>query len=147
MSFECEIKRYAAYYAGWCVAFGEHKMSYDGEKEINWLVAEDKIGIAVAPRLKRALDRELLGRHQNDPFIRLADSSVAINERVFELESAYERRCLDQLKLLFKNDEQVHMFLTSHFCYPPGTRIITFTKKKPLVVMYKEIQPLKLTIA
>jgi hypothetical protein len=147
MSFECEIKRYAAYYAGWCVAFGEHKMSYNEEKEINWLVAEDKIGIAVAPRLKRALDRELLGRHQDDPCIRLADSSVAINEQIFELDSSYDRRCLEQLKALFQNGDQVHMYLTNHFCYPPGTRIITFSKKKPLVVMYKEIQSLKLSIA
>lgn len=147
MSFECEIKRYAAYYAGWCVAFGEHKMSYDEAREVNWLFAEDKIGFAVAPRLKRELDRELLGKQRDEPCITLADASVMFNDRRFDLDSEHDRLCLEQLKLFFLVGDPIHMFLTSHFCYPPGTRIITFAKKKPLPIMYKEIRPLRLIIA
>jgi len=147
MTFECVIKRYAAYYSGWCVAFGEHKMSYDEDRDVNWLFGDSQVGFALAPRLKRALDRELLGKHQDMPQITLADAYVMINERKFELDAQRDGYYVEQLKKFFQAQDEIHMFLTSHFCYPPGTRIITFSKKKPLLVMYKEIQPLKLTIA
>ena len=53
---------------------------------------------------------------------------------------------LSRFREFFRCRDDIHMFLTSHFCYPPGTRIITFSKKKPLIIMYKEIEPLALTV-
>ena len=131
MSFDRLIKRYSAYYSGWCVAFGEHEITYDEDKEINWLHGESKIGFALAQRLKRILLRELLGKHVDIPTITLADSYVKINERKYELMSERDMQEMEVLK---------------DFCYPPGTKIITFSTKKPLLIMYKEIKPLRLAI-
>jgi hypothetical protein len=148
MAFEYEVRRYAAYYAGWCVAFGEHKMAYDEGRDVSWLFGDSKVGIAVPPRLKRALDRELLGgSHQDLPQITLADAYVMVNERRFEFDSRRDGIYVERLKAFFLGSNELHMFLTSHFCYPPGTRIITFARKKPLPIMYKEIDPLKLMLA
>lgn len=144
--FECEIKRYAAYYAGWCAAFGEHKLSYDEEREINWVVGESKIGFAVRPRLKRILNRELLGKHHQYPQITLTNRFVTINDRSFDFDLGDAGPGVEQLRDFFSAADEIHMFLTSHLCYPPGTRIITFSKKKPLLIIYKEIQPLKLVV-
>lgn len=146
MAFECEIRRYAAYYAGWCVAFGEHKMVYDENRDVNWLFGDSKVGFAIQPRLKRVLYRELLGRHQHVPQITLADAYVMLNERRFEFDLERDRRHVERLKAFFHRSDEVHMFLTSHFCYPAGTRIITFSRKRPLLVMYKEIAPLRLLL-
>ena len=120
MAYECEVKRYAAYYAGWCVAFGEHKMAYDEARDVNWLFGDTKVGIAVPPRLKRALDRELLGRHQGMPQITLSDTLVMINERRFELDCDRDGLQVERLKNFFQGSDELHMFLTSHFCYPPA---------------------------
>ena len=146
MSFERLIKRYSAYYSGWCVAFGEHEITYDEDKEINWLHGESKIGFALAQRLKRILLRELLGKHVDIPTITLADSYVKINERKYELMSERDMQEMEVLKDFFRSPDDIHMFMTSHFCYPPGTKIITFSTKKPLLIMYKEIKPLRLVI-
>ncbi len=146
MAFDRLIKRYSAYYSGWCVAFGEHEITYDEDKDINWLHGESKIGFALVPRLKRILIRELLGKHIDIPEITLADAYVKINERKYELESDTDRQEMGLLKDFFRSPDDIHMFMTSHFCYPPGTKIVTFSTKKPLVIMYKEIKPLRLVI-
>ncbi len=54
---------------------------------------------------------------------------------------------MKQLKEFLRNEKELHLFLSSHFCYPSGTRIITFAKKKPSIILYKEMQPLKVVLA
>jgi len=141
------IKRYSAYYSGWCVAFGEHKAVYDEERDINWLHGESQVGFALAPKLKKVLVRELLGRHVDIPEITLADAYVKINDKCYELRTEDDAREFKRLKKFFEAPDDIYMFMTSHFCYPPGTKIITFSTKKPLVIMYKEIKPLRLIVA
>lgn len=53
MRYIIQIRRYAAYYTGLCVAFGEHDTRYDEEKEINWLFGDSNIGFILSPRLKQ----------------------------------------------------------------------------------------------
>ncbi len=146
MASERTVKRYSAYYAGWCVAFGEHRMSYDDSKDINWLIGDDRVGITLAPHLKRVLVRELLGKHVDIPQVTLAGGRIQINAAEYRFKQEEDLRGYDNFRQFFQNADEIHMFLTSHFCYPPGTRIITFAKKKPLLIMYKEIKPLRLTV-
>jgi len=146
MSYSRLVKRYAAYYAGWCVAFGEHEIRYDEDKEINWLVGDSKIGFTLSPQLKRLFFRELLGKHAHTPLVRIQKSEIRINQYRIPVTLEEDKRALASLKEFLNTEEDVHLCLTSHFCYPPGTRIITFTKKKPLIIMYKEIQPMKVEI-
>jgi len=146
MSYTRLIRRYSAYYAGWCVAFGEHDIQYDDNKAINWLVGDAKIGFTLSPQLKRLSFYELLGKHKPTPVVSIEESEIRLNKIRIPITLEEDRQGLAGFKKLIKTKEDVHLCLTSHFCYPPGTRIITFTKKKPLIIMYKEIQPLKLNV-
>ena len=146
MSIERIIRRYTAYYAGWCVAFGEHEIAFEENREIQWIFGEAKVGITLAPRLRRLFVRELLGKHEQMPRIVLYTDSAKINRRKVEIRSEADRENLQKFRRFFDCPEEIHMFLSSHFCYPPGTRIVTFSKKKPLVIMYKEIEPLQLIV-
>ena len=146
MLFDRIIKRYSAYYSGWCVAFGEHDVSYDENREINWIHGDANIGFALTRKLKRVLIRELLGKHKGIPEITLGDSFVAINDLKYKFQSDADLREMEVLKGFFRSPDDIHMFLTSHFCYPPGTKIITFSTRKPLAIMYKEIAPMRLKI-
>lgn len=147
MSYERLIKRYAAYYTGWCVAFGEHDIVPDQEqREINWIFGEGKVGITLSPQLKRRFIRELLGHHEQLPQILLGENQVQLNQWSYPLHHPTDREHLAEFKAFCHESKEIHMFMTSHFCYPKGTRIITFGQKKPLLIIYKEISPLKLLI-
>ena len=146
MSYSRLIKRYSAYYAGWCVAFGTHEITYDEDKEINWLFGDSKIGFTLSPNLKRIFFHELLGKHEHIPLVSIREAEIRLNKIPIPITLEEDRRGLASLKEFFNTKEDVHLCLTSHFCYPPGTRIITFAKKKPLIIIYKEIRPMKVEI-
>ena len=141
------IKRYNAYYHGWCLSFGEHdEAAYDENKGINWLFGEDRVGLALTPRLRRLLFRELLGQHDKIPEMTLADDAVKFKSQAYPLSDESTKVGMQHFKKFLLGGDDFHMFLSSHFCYPPGTRIVTFSKRKPLGIMYKEMQPMKLKI-
>lgn len=140
------IKRYSAYYAGWAVSFGEHELAYDQERDIQWVFGEDKAGITLASHLSLKFVRELLGRHGEMPEIALSRDSARVNQLEYRLEHPQDLEQLEKFRAFVDCPEQIHMFLTSHFCYPQGTRIITFAKKAPLLIVYKEIDPLRLLL-
>lgn len=146
MSYSRQIRRYSAYYRGWCVAFGEHDTYYDENKEINWLFGDSKIGFILSPQLKRIFFRELLGKDKHIPVVSIHQSEIKLNEYQIPLALEEDRRGFVSFKEFINTKEDVHLCLTSHFYYPPGTRILTFTKKKPLIIMYKEIQSMKVEI-
>ena len=146
MSFNRLIKRYSAYYAGWCIAFGEHDIRYDEEKEINWLFGDSKIGFALSPQLKQIFFQELLGKHKLIPMVTIQESEIRLNKHRIPITLEEDRRGSASFKEFINTKEDVHLCLTSHFCYPPGTLIIAFTTKKPLIIIYKEIQPMKVEI-
>jgi|GEM_PF-815374 len=146
MRYSCQIKRYSAYYAGWCVAFGEHDATYDENKEINWLYGDSKIGFTLSPQLKRVFFRELLGRPNRIPLVSIQEFEIRLDKYRIPMTLEEDRRGLASFKEFINTEEDVHLCLTSHFCYTPGTRIITFSKKKPLIIIYKEIQPMQVEI-
>jgi len=147
MSYSRLVKRYSAYYKGWCVAFGEHDAyDYDENKEINWLFGDSKIGFTLSPQLQRISFHELLGKHKHIPLVSIQEAEIRLNKYPIPITLEEDRRGLADLKEFINTKEDVHLCLTGHFCYPPGTRIITFTKKRPLIIMYKEIQPMKVEV-
>jgi hypothetical protein len=146
MTTERIIRRYSAYYSGWCVAFGEHEITYEEDRDLNWLFGEAQIGVAVTPRLRRILLKELLGTHSEAPRVTIGDGFLRINDFEYAMEREEDVEGLRRLKALLEEEDEIHMFLTSHFCYPKGMRIITFSTKKPLVLIYKEMEPLELVL-
>lgn len=146
MAFDRIVHRYSAYYAGWCVAFGEHDLALDQERDIHWIFGEGKAGITLAPGLRRRFIRELLGHHGQIPKVTLSENSAQINKMLIRLQHRTDLEGMCRLREFLTANDQVHMFLTSHFCYPQGTRIITFSRKKPLTIIYKEIDPLQVRV-
>lgn len=140
------IKRYTAYYRGWCVAFGEHEAKYDEGRDINWLFGEDKVGMILSSGLRKKMYRELLGHHEEIPEFIVTDWSFSINELTYHLTDDTDKLGAQSLKKFLLNSHDLHMFMCSHLFYPPRTRILTFAKKKPILIMYKEMQPLKLVV-
>ena len=140
------IKRYNAYYHGWCLAFGEHTANYAEERDISWLFGEDRAGLILSPGLRKQAKRELLGHDESLPELALSDEMLRMNHYVHPLQDETDRINMRQLKDFLLSSQDLHMFLCSHLFYPPGTRIITFARKKPLIVMYKEMQPLSLIV-
>jgi hypothetical protein len=61
------------------------------------------------------------------------------------LKNDTDRVNVQHLKNFLLNSQDMHMFLCSHLFYP-RTRIITFAEEKPIIIMYKEMQPLKLIV-
>jgi len=139
------IKRYNAYYLGWCLAFGEHKADYEEKRDINWLFGEDRIGLILSRGLRKQAQRELLGHHDEIPELGLSDEFVRMNKVVYRLENDTDKVNARRLKEFLLGNDTLHMFLSSHLFYP-RTRIITFAVEKPTVIMYKEMQPLKLAV-
>ena len=145
MSMERNVKRYSAYYQGWCLAFDEHKLDYTEEIGIHWVFGQSQVGFVAREDLKKRLLKELLGQHGEVPEIRLAPTSILFNEFEYPF-SEVERQGAEKIKEFVRTHTELHMFLTSHFCYPPRTRIITLAPKKPPVILYKEITPLRLIL-
>lgn len=140
------IMRYSSYYHGWCLAFGEHKIGYDENRGINWVEGKSQMGFVISTNKTKPLYRELL-RHRNmSPTVSISETMTRINDLEYKFaqeELAGARRFIEYVQ----QHEQLHMYLTSHFCYPPRTRIITFSPKKPTIILYKEISPIRLILS
>ena len=136
------VRRYNTYYRGWRLAFGAHQATFDEQRDINWLFSENRIGLALAAGLRRRLYRELLGRHDTEPRLILSESAVRIGEFSHLLVADADREGGRRFRRFLLENPTLHMFNCSHFYYPAGTQIITFSDKKPAAILYKEMQPL-----
>jgi hypothetical protein len=139
------VKRYNAYYHGWCLAFGDHTADYEEDRDINWLYGEDRVGLILSSGLRKQAQRELLGRYEEVPTLTFSDDMVKMNEFIYRLNDEVARANVRRVKDFILRNQSLHMFLCSHFIYPDA-RIISFCKKKPVAIMYKEMQPLKLIV-
>jgi hypothetical protein len=140
------IKRYNAYYHGWCLTFGEHNADYGQARDISWLFGEDKAGLILSNDLRKKAQREFLGHQQKIPQLGLSDTSLRMNHYIHPLVDDIDRSNVKRLIAFLISSHDLHMFLSTHLIYPANTRIITFAKKKPLIIMYKEMRPLQLII-
>ena len=79
MTSEYEIRRYAAYYKGWCQTFGEHESVISDDGGISWLCSEQQIGFISPPQLTRSLLLEVLRKHKT-PTLTIGHHSVHIGK-------------------------------------------------------------------
>ncbi|RMG56529.1 MAG: hypothetical protein D6717_06470 [Gammaproteobacteria bacterium] len=138
-----EVHRYASYYRGWCQAFGEFEPGGEGPC-CSWLFGEDAIGMVVAESLHRPFMRELL-HHGEEPEVRLEPERLHCGSLDLAIEPGPDRRGFERLQALLRSGLSVHMYLTSHIFFP-GARIVTFSPRRPLIIMYKEIQPMRICL-
>ena len=135
---ERELKRYAAYFRGWCQAFGEHEDIPIEESERYWLLAENQVGLVLPKPLIKPLYSEVL-LHEQAPALTFSRQGVEIGSLNFPLTSKREIQALDAIEHLIETSADFHVFLTSHLIYGSGSKIITFSSRKPLSIIYKEI--------
>lgn len=146
MTTERWVKRYSAYFLGWCQTFGEHQKTPPTDDEIKWLFADGQIGLILRDDILRVFQRELLGRRNREPVLTIAPTYVQTGDLVLSTVEERHQPATRQLRSLLQAPAALHMYLTYHLLYPPGTRIVTFSHKTPLGLLYKEIEPLRVLL-
>jgi hypothetical protein len=142
---EKTIRRYTAYFPRWCQAFGDHLPDPGGEgRAVEWLIGVDCVGVIVLPEVRRILMHELLG--PNRPELEFRQRSLRLNRHDYQEVEVLGHAGYAALWELLLRNEEAHMFLCYHLIYPPGTRIITLSRKPPLPLLYKEMAPLPITV-
>jgi hypothetical protein len=138
MTREYELQRYAAYFRGWCQAFGEHESVPNEDTGIFWLIGEHQVGFVLRPQLTKTLNREVL-RNIDKPVLELTRKGARIGTFHYPLSGVADEQGLAAIRKILENRSDACLFLTSHFMYGTGTRILTLSSKKPLSIIYKEI--------
>lgn len=146
MSPQRKVQRYAAYFEGWCQAFGEHENLSREKNAINWLLAENQVGFILPEKLTKALYRDVLGRHRESPTLAISQDCVLVGKFHYTLSATGDQRGIDALRQILENPDDLHLYLTYHFFYPSGTRIITLSRKQPLGIIYKQISPMHIKL-
>jgi hypothetical protein len=85
----------------------------------------------------KPLYREVL-LHDKVPTLTFSRRSVRIGSLEIPLDKRHQEQTLAAIKSLFGAASEIHVYLTSHLLYS-GSRIITFSSKKPLTIIYKQI--------
>ena len=143
---ERELIRYSAYFKGWCQAFGEHEGIQCKESGIDWLLADQQLGLVLPQETIRPLYREVL-LHRHTPTLTFQEDRIEIGALRIALEKKQEQKALDAIADILASPEAVHLYLTSHLLYGGGNRIITFSNKKPLLIIYKVIGTMHVRMA
>ncbi len=145
MTPEYELKRYAAYYKGWCQAFGEHESVRGEDDGISWLFAEKQIGFISPRKQTKLLLREIL-RKRETPTLTISRNSVQIGSFYYRPSKASDESALLAIAAFLGSGKASHIYLTSHFMYGTGIRILTVSRKKPLSIIYKEIGAMRIKL-
>jgi hypothetical protein len=143
---ERELIRYSAYFKGWCQAFGEHEGIRCRESGIDWLLAHQQIGLVLPQETIKPLYREVL-LQKRTPTLTFRADRIEIGGLRIALEKKQEQRALDAIADVLASPEAVHLYLTSHLLYGGGNRIITFSNRKPLLIIYKVIGTMHVRMA
>jgi hypothetical protein len=138
MTHEFTIRRYAAYFRGWCQAFGEHEGLTDEDTGISWLLGESQLGFILPAHLTKRLYREVLGKNRR-PVLDVRGNIGRAGDVEFVLPDTGEFSAPSKIRDILETSGEGCVFLTSHFMYGTGTRIITLSDRKPLSIIYKEI--------
>ena len=142
---ERELKRYSAYFRGWCQAFGEHESLSDHDNDIHWLITEKQAGFVLPRPMIKQMYREVL-LHETAPPLLFKPDGVAVGNFRFSLTREFEGRILDAIESILGNGREFHVFLTSHLLYGTNARIITLSARKPLGIIYKQIGTIELRL-
>ena len=139
------VKRYAAYFRGWCQPFGEHESLADHDREIYWLVTGEQAGFVLPRPYLRQLYKEVLLHHEAPP-LTFCQHQVEVGGFQFEITEEYEQQIRNTIGSLLSSGGDLHVYLTSHFMYGTNARIITLSARKPLAIIYKEIGDIRIRI-
>jgi hypothetical protein len=142
---ERNLIRHAAYFRGWCQAFGEHESIYRDDNGVNWVTAEGQVGLVLPKPLIRSLYREVLLR-ERVPILTFHHESVEIGSLDIPIGKKYQQMALKAMSEVLAGSGGVHVYLTSHLLYGEGSKIITISKKKPLAIIYKEIGSMRIRL-
>ena len=142
MSLERTVRRYTAYFRGWCQAFGEHNVVTPQDQGISWLFGENQIGFILSRELSRSLYREVLGKQRSSPLLEISAECVRVGRFSQLLPDIWQQQGLKVFTQLMQAESDLRLYLTYHLVYPSGTRIATFSQRKPLPIIYKEIRPM-----
>jgi len=93
-----KVRRYSAYFKGWCQAFGEHENLSAKEHGINWLLAENQVGLILPAELTKALYREVLGRQRESPTLTIGQDCVRVGEFHYQLSATADKPGIDALR-------------------------------------------------
>jgi hypothetical protein len=145
MTHEYELQRYAAYFRGWCQAFGKHDSVPCEVTGVNWLFSEYQVGFVLPSQLTRSLYREVLGK-QGTPILELKATGAQIGSFQYPLCGAAYDQGIAAIQTVLEQGRDSCLFVTSHFMYGTGTRIITLASKKPLTIIYKDIGPMRIRL-
>lgn len=128
MAEEYRLQRHSAYFKGWCQAFGEHK-SVAGDGGVYWLYGEEQVGLLL-PGVKRV---------ESGLSISLASDQVWIGDFNSPLSTREAGAALVEIRTMLESTTPTNIYMTSHFMYGSGPKIITFSNKRPLSIIYKEV--------
>jgi len=140
-----ELNRYAAYFRGWCQAFGEHDVIAGEEDGISWLLTDRQAGFVLPQALLKPLYREVL-LHSEAPTLSISRDHVEIGSLNMALTRSNDHRVLNTIEQILETGNDYHLFLTSHLFYGTGARIITISSKKPVAIIYKQIGTMRIQL-
>ncbi len=143
---ERDLKRYAAFFRGWCQAFGEHESIYQDDTGVHWLTAENQVGLVLPKPLIKPLYRQVLLKEDAPP-LTFKRKKVVIGSLVIPIGKKYQKKALAAMANVLESNEGVHVYVTSHLLYGSGCKIITISNKKPLAIIYKEIGTMRIRLA
>jgi hypothetical protein len=146
MPYEHQIRRYAAYIKDWCQAFGEHEAQLTEDESISWLYSNNQIGLILPQKPGKQLQREVLRKRHKTPILAISRNIVSIGNFHHTFSEPNDLIGLDKLIQMLASDEELHLYLTYHFMYQRGTRIITFSTEQPWSLIYKEIEPMQVQL-
>lgn len=142
---ERDLKRYSAYFRGWCQAFGEHESIYRDETGISWLTAPAQLGLVLPKPMIKQLYREVLLR-EHVPTVTFRRKYIEIGLLEIPIGKKHQKLARREIGNILESSHEVHVFLTSHLLYGSGSKIITFSSKKPLGIIYKEIGTMRICV-
>jgi hypothetical protein len=109
---ERELKRHAAYFRGWCQPFGEHESIHREDSGVNWLIAENQVGLVLPKSMIKPLYREVL-LHSQAPLVTFSHDDVEIGALMLPLDGRHGEKALEELAAMLESGEECHVFLTS----------------------------------
>jgi hypothetical protein len=78
-------------------------------------------------------------RKNDTPVLELSRKGARIGALYYPMSGAADEQGIAAINKILENCSDSCLFMTSHFTYGTGTRILTLSSNKPLSIIYKEI--------
>ena len=152
------IRYHSAYFRGWAQAFGAHEVVTDDPRGLRWLFGEGQLGLILTPAIRDRLagflgdgdaERIHAGAGAEPPrSVALSLSDDALRIGTLTLPIAQDQgRVVACARDLLDSPADLHLYQTYHLIYASGTRILTLSQHAPLGLIYRELEPLRVSLA